>query len=173
MRRFLSLLSVVLLQGCVAIDGAAPAAISDSDVSEVKVVIRNGSSRELYAGTLPLTLSLKPGSDQGVGHPHAVQIELLMPKQSRKFVLHHGRTGWSVDSGEAGGRRSVPNGVLLVSSHELISTFSADELPFQTNGLSPEYPVGRDELIVMLTDSVSGGLSRHILSTCSPRTTSC
>lgn len=54
MRRFLSLLSVVLLQGCVAIDGAAPAAISDSDVSEVKVVIRNGSSRELYAGTLPL-----------------------------------------------------------------------------------------------------------------------
>lgn len=165
---------MVLLQGCAVIDGAVPAATGDSGVSEVaRVVVRNAANLELYVGTLPLTLVLKPGANQEVEHPYAVRIELHMPKQSREFVLHHGRSGWLVANGDEVGKRRVPNGVLSVSSQGVISAFTVDELTPQSDWLSTEHPMGRDDLIVVLTDARLAGNSRGILSTCLPRTASC
>lgn len=159
MKRLLGLFAFILLQGCALAPVSIPAETNSSAKSEMaKVVIRNGANRELYAGTVPLTLVLKPGSGKGVAPHYAVRVELQVANQSAGLVLHYGLGGWSVESGEGAGERRLPFGVLFVSLNGSMPAFSTDKLTG-----AQEARVNRDDLIVILTDRLPPRPSGSIL----------
>lgn len=152
MIRLLGLLCLVALQGCAVLGDGVPATMSGPRTSEAaKIVIRNGASREIYVGAAPLVAVLKP-SQERKDHLYTVRVAVLSLGVSREFVLNYDLAGWALANGENATGRRLPYGVLLLSSHGLVSAIPADEWNSRLAESRVDTSVGRDELVVMLTD---------------------